>query len=204
MKQLRIYPSSINERFIEEAVASLREGNLIIYPTDTVYAIGCDALNNNAIEQICALKGVDPRKQTLSVVCADISQASAYARIDNRAFALLRQYTPGAVTFILPASTSLPKVFKGRKSVGVRVPANPIAVALAEALGNPLLSMSTSISDGDPAEASEPDAVALEYADRIGLMIDGGSCGGGLSTVVDITDSSSPEIIREGLVDFEA
>lgn len=204
MKQLRIYPSSINERFIEEAVASLREGNLIIYPTDTVYAIGCDALNNNAIEQICALKGVDPRKQTLSVVCADISQASAYARIDNRAFALLRQYTPGAVTFILPASTSLPKVFKGRKSVGVRVPANPIAVALAEALGNPLLSMSTSISDGDPAEASEPDAVALEYADRIGLMIDGGSCGGGLSTVVDLTDSSSPEIIREGLVDFEA
>ncbi len=204
MKQLRIYPSSINERFIEEAVASLREGNLIIYPTDTVYAIGCDALNNNAIEQICALKGVDPRKQTLSVVCADISQASAYARIDNRAFALLRQYTPGAVTFILPASTSLPKVFKGRKSVGVRVPANPIAVALAEALGNPLLSMSASITDGDPAEASEPDAVALEYADRIGLMIDGGSCGGGLSTVVDITDSSSPEIIREGLVDFEA
>ncbi len=118
MKQLRIYPSSINERFIEEAVASLREGNLIIYPTDTVYAIGCDALNNNAIEQICALKGVDPRKQTLSVVCADISQASAYARIDNRAFALLRQYTPGAVTFILPASTSLPKVFKGQEERG--------------------------------------------------------------------------------------
>lgn len=203
MKQLRIYPSSINERFIEEAVAALKEGKLIIYPTDTVYAIGCDALNNNAIEQICALKGVDPRKQTLSVVCGDISQASGYARIDNRAFALLREYTPGAITFILPASTSLPKVFKGRKSVGVRVPANPIAVALAKALGNPLLSMSTSIADGDPAEASEPDAVALEYAERIGLMIDGGSCGGGLSTVVDLTDSASPEVIREGLVEFE-
>lgn len=203
MKQLRIYPSSINDRFIEEAVTTLKEGNLIIYPTDTVYAIGCDALNNSAVEQICAIKGIDPRKQTLSVVCADISQASAYARIDNRAFALLRQYTPGAVTFILPASTSLPKVFKGRKSVGVRIPDNPIAVALARALGNPLLSMSTSIADGEAAEASEPDAVAMAYASRIGLMIDGGSCGGGLSTVVDLTDSASPEVMREGLVEFE-
>lgn len=202
MKQLRIYPTSINDRFIEEAVETLRDGNLLIYPTDTVYAIGCDALNNSAIERICAIKGVDPRKQPLSVVCADISQASAYARIDNRAFALMKQYMPGAVTFILPASTSLPKVFKGRKTVGVRVPANPVAIALAKELGNPLLSMSARIDGGEAEEASEPDAVALAYDGKIGMMIDGGSCGGGLSTVVDLTDSSSPVVVRQGLVDF--
>lgn len=203
MNRLRIFPTSINTRHIAEMADAMRRGEIVIYPTDTVYAIGCDALNNGAVERLCALKGVDPRKQTLSIVCADISQASAYARIDNRAFQMLRRYLPGPVTFILPAATTLPKVFKGRHTVGVRVPDNPIAVALATELGNPLLSMSATVDGDDPAEATVPEAVELAYEDKVSIMIDGGESGGGLSTVVDLTESDSPSIIRQGIADIE-
>ena len=135
MNILRIYPSSINSRSIAEAVGTLRDGGLVIYPTDGLYALGCDALNNRAIEKICRIKDIDPRRNSLSIVCADISQASEYARIDNRAFGIMKRVLPGPFTLLLPASTTLPKVFKGRKIVGVRVPDNPIPRALAEALG---------------------------------------------------------------------
>ena len=121
MKSLRIYPSSVNSRYIAEAVDMLRKGELIIYPTDTLYAIACSALNQGAIEKLCRFKNIDSKKQTLSIVCADISQASEYARIDNIAYKLLRTHCPGAYTFILPAATTLPKAFKGRHTVGVRI-----------------------------------------------------------------------------------
>lgn len=202
MNQIRVYSTSINPRAIADAVSALRQGEPVIYPTDTVYALGCNALDNGAVERLCALRGVDPRKATLSVVCADIAMAAAYARIDNRAFRLLREYLPGPVTFVLPASTSLPKVFKGRRTVGVRIPACPVATMLAAELGNPLLSMSAIVDPDDPALSSEPDPVAVEYAAAVGLMLDSGSCGGGLSTVVDLTDSTQPEVIRQGLTPF--
>lgn len=194
MKQLRMYPSSLNDRFLDEAVECLQDGGVIIYPTDTLYALGCDALNNGAIERLCKIKGVDPRRQTLSVVCDGISMASEYARVDNEAFRILRANLPGPFTFILPASTSLPKVFKGRKEVGIRVPANPIATALAGRLGHPLLS--TSIPQDE--DGVDPATVALEYEGVAALLIDGGEGEGVPSTVVDITDSRNPEIIREG------
>lgn len=194
MKQLRRYPSSLNDRFLDEAVECLQDGGVIIYPTDTLYALGCDALNNGAIERLCKIKGVDPRRQTLSVVCDGISMASEYARVDNEAFRILRSNLPGPFTFILPASTSLPKVFKGRKEVGIRVPANPIATALAGRLGHPLLS--TSIPQDE--DGVDPSTVALEYEGVAALLIDGGEGEGVPSTVVDITDSRNPEIIREG------
>ncbi len=194
MKQLRMYPSSLNDRFLDEAVECLQDGGVIIYPTDTLYALGCDALNNGAIERLCKIKGVDPRRQTLSVVCDGISMASEYARVDNEAFRILRSNLPGPFTFILPASTSLPKVFKGRKEVGIRVPANPIATALAGRLGHPLLS--TSIPQDE--DGVDPSTVALEYECVAALLIDGGDGEGVPSTVVDITDSRNPEIIREG------
>ncbi|MDE5671893.1 MAG: threonylcarbamoyl-AMP synthase, partial [Duncaniella sp.] len=138
MKTLRIYPTSINDRYLDEVVDCLRDGGVIIYPTDTLYAIGCDALNNSAIERLCKIKGVNPQKQVLSVVCDGISMASEYARIDNEAFRILRTNLPGPFTFILPAATSLPKVFKGRKEVGIRVPDNTISRAIAERLGHPI------------------------------------------------------------------
>lgn len=189
-----MYPTSLNERFLDEAVECLKDGGIIIYPTDTLYALGCDALNNSSIEKLCKIKIVDPRKQTLSVVCDGISMASEYARIDNEAFRILRHNLPGPFTFILPAATTLPKVFKGRKEVGIRVPDNPIPRALAERLGNPILSTSL------PQEeiGLDPATVALDFEDVASLLIDGGESDGVGSTVVDITDSRSPEIVREG------
>ena len=108
MDTLIVYAGSIDERATERAVEALRSGLCIIYPTDTLYALGCDALNNRAVERLCALKGINPAKQQLSIVCSDLSQAAEYARIDNHAFKVLRHYLPGPYTFVLPASTSLP------------------------------------------------------------------------------------------------
>lgn len=200
MKTLHMYPSSINDRFLDEAVECLKDGGVIIYPTDSLYALGCDALNNAAIEKLCKVKGINPQKQTLSVVCSGLSMASEYAKIDNEAFRILRRNLPGAFTFILPASTRLPKVFKGRKAVGIRVPDNSIAVAIAERLGNPILSTS---AQRDGEEISDPQELAEEYKGVTSLLIDGGECDGKSSTVVDITDSYSPEIVREGKAELQ-
>lgn len=194
MKTLRMYPSSLNDRYLDEAVETLEKGGILIYPTDTLYALGCDALNNNAIEKLCKIKGLNPQKQTLSIICDGMSMASEYARIDNEAFRILRTNLPGPFTFILPASTTLPKVFKGRRTVGVRIPDNAIASAIAERLGHPVLSTSIP-QDGDGVD---PVTLALEYEDVVSLFIDGGEGDGQPSTVVDITDSRNPEIIREG------
>lgn len=197
MKILKMYTSNINDRFMDEVIETLRDGGIVIYPTDTLYAIGCDALKNNAIERICKIKGINPQRTNLSIVCSDISQASQYARIDNRAFQLLRENLPGAFTFILPAASTLPKVFKGRKTVGIRVPDNVIACEIAARLGNPILT--TSIEwDDDPEDGCNPQAIALKYEDIVDIVIDGGSGELTPSTIVDCTDSSAPEIIREG------
>lgn len=196
-----MYPTSINERYIDQAVEELRRGAVIIYPTDTRYAIGCDALNNRAVEAVCRLKGINPDKQRLSMVCADISQASEYARIDNDAFRVMRANLPGPFTFILPASTRLSKAFKGRKEVGTRVPDNAIARRLAETLGTPLLSTTANWEDADPDDLANPEAIADRYGREsvITLMIDGGPAPADLdSAVVSLIDSRSPEILRPG------
>lgn len=208
MKTLRMYPTSINDRYLDETVECLKDGGIIIYPTDTLYAIGCDALNNSAIERLCKLKGVNPQKQTLSVVCDGISMASEYARIDNEAFRVLRRNLPGAFTFILPAATTLPTVFKGRKVVGIRVPDNPIATSIAERLGHPILSSSLKVDDEVPEfDAQE---LAMAFDGVASILIDDGESGNGdsgwapgPSTVVDLTDSRNPEIIREGKGDLQ-
>lgn len=169
-----------------------------MYPTDTYYAIGCDALNNRAIERLCKVKGLNPDKQLLSIVCSDISQASEYARIDNKAFRLLRDNLPGAFTFILPAASTLPKVFKGRKTVGVRVPDNEISRAIAEALGHPVLTTSIPLEGIDEDEIIEPMSIAMRLENVADIMVDGGMGDNRPSTVVDCLDSSAPEVIREG------
>lgn len=197
MKIFKMYTSNINDRFMDEVIDTLADGGIVIYPTDTLYAIGCNALNNSAIERICKIKGINPQRTNLSIVCSDISQASQYARIDNRAYQLLRENLPGAFTFILPASTSLPKVFKGRKTVGVRVPENVIACEIAARLGNPILT--TSIEwDDDPEDGCNPQAIAMKYEGVVDIVIDGGYGELVPSTVVDCTDSANPEIVREG------
>lgn len=199
MKILRLYKGNVNQRFIDEAVESMRDGGIIIYPTDTLYAIGCDATNSRAIEKVCRIKGVNPDKQTLSIVCADLSQASEYARIDNKAFKLLHSNLPGPFTFILPATTRLPRQFKGRKTVGVRIPDNDISTALAETLGSPILSTSVSIDPDNPEDATEAHSLALTYNGKVDLAIDGGTGSVIPSAIIDITvDAASPEILREG------
>lgn len=195
MKTLRIFQDNINTRYIEETVKTLREGALIAFPTDTFYAIGCNALDNNAIEKLCRLKKIDPRKNFLSVICSDISQASKYARIDNQAFRIIRQNTPGPFTFILSAATSLPKVFKGRKEVGLRIPDNTIPRMIAEQLGNPILATTAT---SDDTKITVPEMVNIAYENTVDILIDDGELPGIGTTIVELKDSSSPEIIREG------
>lgn len=203
MQILKIYPNSINDRFIEQAVAALRDGEVIIYPTDSLYAFACDALNKKAIERLCHIKKINPDKNLLSIVCSDISQAAEFTRIDNNAFQTIKLHTPGPFTFILPASTKLPKIFKGRKTVGVRIPANPIATTLAKVLGNPLLTSSVLIDEEYPENSTEAETIAMTAPAETSLIIDGGHGYITPTTIIDLTDSSSPQIIREGLGKLE-
>lgn len=206
MKVIENRGSGVDSRALAEAVAALRNGDIIIYPTDTLYALGCDALNNRAIERLCRLKGINPDKNFLSIVCSGLSQAAEYARIDNTAFRMLKYYLPGPFTFILPASTTLPKVFKGRKSVGVRVPACDFARALAEELGNPVLTTSVA-PDGecDESELADASSLAMLYGGsaEIVLAVDGGEGSLVPSTIVDILDSRAPEVTRQGAGVFD-
>ncbi len=197
MRRLTVYPSSINRQYIDLAVEAISSGEIVIYPTDSLYALGCDALSQRAIERQCAIIGINPAKQLLSVVCADLSMASQYARIDNRAFRILKRNTPGPFTFVLPAANTLPKAFKSRRTVGIRIPDNAIAQALSQYLNGPILSASvTSGNEGEtPISADE-----IELLPQLGaeILIDGGDTDGNPTTVVDLTDSSSPVILRQG------
>lgn len=201
MKTYRMYPSSINDRYVEEIVEMLRRGATVIYPTDSLYAIGCDALNNRAVEKVCRLKGINPAKQRLAIVCSDISQASEYARIDNEAFRILKANLPGPFTFILPASSRLSKAFKGRREVGVRVPDSKIACRLAQALGNPLLTTTVEWEGAEEEDLCHPSAIALHYGDAVDALVDGGEGHSVPSAVISLLDPSSPDIIRQGPAD---
>ncbi len=174
MSYYHMYPSSINERYLEQIVELLRRGGTVVYPTDTLYAIGCDALNNRAVERVCRIRDINPAKQRLSMVCDDISQASEFARIDNNAFRIIRDNTPGPFTFILPASTSLAKQFKGRKEVGVRIPANEIARRIARELGSPLLSATATWPEAEDEQLIHPEEVMARVDGAVAAVIDAG------------------------------
>lgn len=203
MKVLKIYENSVNDRYISEAVEALRDGHIIIYPTDTVYAMAADSLNRRAVERLCHIRGLDPERNLLSMVCADLSQASDFVRIDNSAFGIIKNYLPGPFTFVLPSMTRLPKIFKGRKTIGMRVPDNNIARELARVLGNPLLSGSVPVDDGNPDSMTEPECLALTYANDVDIVIDGGTGGTEPSTVVDLVDPEGPVVIRQGAGNFD-
>ena len=195
MKILKIYAENPNERYLDMAVEALRNGGIVIYPTDTLYAFGCDALNNQAIERICRLKSIKSDKTNLSIICKDISQVAEYARFSNDDYKLLRNNLPGAFTFIFPSLSSLPKAFKGRKTVGIRIPDNNIAIRLVEKLGNPI--MTTSVAYEDEDYGCEPELMAQRYSDSIDVIIDAGRGELEPSTIVDCT-SGEPKIIRQG------
>ncbi len=194
---IKIYPENPNPREVAKAVNVLRDGGLVVYPTDTVYAIGCDALNVRAVERICALKGVNPQKSNLSIICYDLSNISEYAQVSNSAFKLLKKNLPGPFTFILPTGGRLPKIYKQRKEVGIRVPDNTIIRTLVKELGNPVLTMSVRDEDEVIEYTTDPELIHEKYADTVDLVIDGGYGGAEASTVVDCTDDEF-EIIRQG------
>lgn len=194
---IKIYPENPNPREVAKAVNVLRDGGLVVYPTDTVYAIGCDAMNVRAVERICALKGVNPQKSNLSIICYDLSNISEYAQVSNSAFKLLKKNLPGPFTFILPTGGRLPKIYKQRKEVGIRVPDNTIIRTLVKELGNPVLTMSVRDEDEVIEYTTDPELIHEKYADTVDLVIDGGYGGAEASTVVDCTDDEF-EIIRQG------
>lgn len=198
MKLLKMIKESPNERYIDIAVDALRRGEIIVYPTDTLYALGCDALNNNAIEKICRLKGMKSEKTNLSIICEDISEAAKYAKLSNRQFRMLKDNLPGPFTFILTALSKLPKAFKGRKTVGVRIPDDAIAIALVKALGNPIMTSSVELDDEGEDYMCEPELIAERYANDVALVVDAGRGRTEPSTIVDCTQDE-PEILRQGL-----
>ena len=197
-KFIKIYPENPNEREIQKVVECLREGGVIIYPTDTVYGLGCDITHSKALERIAQLKGVKLDKANFSFVCADLSHLSDYVKqIDTATFKLLKRALPGAYTFILPGNNNLPKEFKKKKTVGIRVPDNNIARTLVEKLGNPIVSSSIYDEDEVVEYTTDPELIFEKWQDKVDIVIDGGYGDNVPSTIIDLS-TGVPELIREG------
>ncbi|WP_405567444.1 L-threonylcarbamoyladenylate synthase [Polaribacter sp. Asnod6-C07] len=195
---IKIYNDNPNQRAIDKVVSILKKGGLIIYPTDTVYGLGCDITNTKALEKIAKIKGVKLEKANFSFVCNDLSHLSDYIKqIDSPTFKLLKRALPGPYTFILPGSNNLPRAFKKRKTVGIRIPDNNIARTLVSSLGNPIVS--TSIRDDDDIleYTTDPELIYEKWQNLVDVVVDGGYGDNYASTIIDLTDSE-PEVIREG------
>lgn len=195
---IKIYEENPNPKEIKRVVKILRDGGVIIYPSDTVYALGCDIKNTRAMERVAQLRGVKLEKANFSFVCEDLSNLSDYVKqIDTSTFKLLKRNLPGPYTFILPGNNNLPTVFKKKKEVGIRVPDNVITQAIVHELGNPIIS--TSIKDEDEVieYTTDPELILEKWGNLVDLVIDGGYGGNIASTVIDLT-GDEPEVIREG------
>ena len=196
---LRIYPENPEGKKIDKVVEVLRSGGLVIYPTDTVYGLGCDLFNAQAIDKICRLKGIDPRKNLLSFMCHDLSQASEYTKnFPTPLFKLLKKTLPGPYTYILPSSNKAPKTIDPkRKTVGIRIPDHTIPQELITRLGNPIITTSVHDEDKIIDYPTEPELIYEKYINYVDIVIDGGVGGNVPSTVVDLT-GETPEVVREG------
>lgn len=200
---VKIYPENPNERAIKKIVQVLRNGGVIIYPTDTVYAMGCDITNNKALEKLARIKGIKLNKNRWSFMCEDMSHLSDHVKqLDSKTFKLLKRALPGPYTFILPGSSKLPKNFKNRKTVGIRISDNSIIQALLKELGNPIVT--TSIHDQDEIidYTTDPEIIFYNWQNQVDLVIDGGIGGNIPSTIIDLTNYE-PEVIREGKGDLD-
>ncbi|MDG1374503.1 MAG: L-threonylcarbamoyladenylate synthase [Flavobacteriaceae bacterium] len=195
---LKIYPENPSPKAIEKVVKILKEGGLIIYPTDTVYGLGCDITNVKALERIAKIKGVKLERSNFSFICHDLSNLSDYVtQIETPIFKLLKRVLPGPYTFILPGANTLPHPFKKKKTVGIRIPDNPIALGIVEALGNPIVS--TSIHDEDEIleYTTDPELIYEKWGSKVDLVIDGGYGGNQPSTVIEVKGSEIT-IVRQG------
>ena len=199
-KYIRLNPDQPDSKSIDEIVKTLKNGGVIIYPTDTVYGVGCDITNPKAIEKVAQIKGTKAKKANLSIVCHNLSHLSSYVRpIPNSVFRVLKKSLPGAFTFILPANTNVPKVFNTKKKeVGIRVPANNIPRAIVEELGNPIVT--TSVIDVDELleYTMDPDMIYERFKDQVDIVIDGGY-GNNIPSTIVLVQNENFEILRQGL-----
>ncbi|MDA9126144.1 L-threonylcarbamoyladenylate synthase [Flavobacteriaceae bacterium] len=195
---LKIYPENPNPKAIEKVVEVLKRGGLIIYPTDTVYGLGCDITNVKALERVSKIKGIKLERSNFSFICHDLSNLSDYVtQIETPIFKLLKRTLPGPYTFILPGANTLPHPFKKKKTVGIRIPDNSIALEIVETLGNPIVS--TSIRDDDEIleYTTDPELIFEKWNAKVDLVIDGGYGGNQPSTVIEV-NGTEISVIREG------
>jgi len=198
--RIELHGNTLNVRAVEQAVTILQNGGLIIYPTDTVYGIGCDISKKSAVEKIYRIKGIEKQKP-LSFICSDIKDISRYAKISTSNYRDLRRYLPGPYTFILPGTREAPKVLISKqKTVGIRIPDHALTLAIVEALGNPIISTSVNISE--QSFASDPQEFSEFYEGKVDLILDSGPTWAGLSSVIDMTNDDGPTVIREGQGDI--
>ena len=200
---LSIHPENPQQRLIAKAAEIVRKGGVIAYPTDSVYAIGCHIGDKHAMDRIRAIRLLD-KNHNFTLMCRDLSDLASYARVDNSAFRSLKVHTPGPFTFILPATSEVPRrlMHPKRKTIGLRVPDSPIAQALLTELGEPMMSV-TLIMPGDEYPLSDPYDIRAALEAHVDVLIDGGHCGLEPTTVVDMT-GPVPEIMRQGMGDFSA
>ncbi|AZA83971.1 threonylcarbamoyl-AMP synthase [Chryseobacterium lactis] len=197
-KILKIYPDNPQENLVNEVIKTLKNGGLIIYPSDTIYALGCNIFDIKAMEKLAQLKKMKLEKSKFSIICNDLSHLSDFTRpIDTSVFRFLKNHLPGPFTFILDANKSLPLAYKGHKTIGIRVPAHPIPQLIVEKLGHPIAS--TSIHDDDEIieYSTDPELIAEKYDHLVDIVIDSGYGDNVASTIVDLT-SGEPEVIRQG------
>lgn len=194
----KLYSKNNDPDVLQHIVDILNDGGIIIYPTDTMYAMGCHALKERPIERICKLKNIDPRKNNLSIICYDLSNISEYARVSNATFKLMKRNLPGPFTFVLNADSQLPKIFRNRKEVGIRVPDNNIIREICHLLDAPILTTTLPLRPGEDIEyVTDPELIDEKFGEEVDLVIDGGIGGIEPSTVINCCEDV-PEIIRQG------
>ena len=196
---LKIHPQNPEQRKIDQVIDCLRDGGVIIYPTDTVYGIGCDIYNQKAVERICRIRNIDRKKANFSFICYDLSHLSDFARnVDTTTYKLMKKAFPGPFTFVLQAKNTVPDLFKSKKkTVGIRIPENNIAREIVNRLGNPLMSASVHDEDEVIEYTTNPELIHEKYEDMVDMVIDGGFGDNHVSTVIDCSNGSA-EILRQG------
>jgi len=194
---LKLYENNPNPAQIRHIAEVLRSGGIIIFPTDTVYAFGCSIFNSAGVEFISRLKNKDLRRSNLSFICHELSEVSEYAKMDDTAFKLMKKNLPGPFTFILDGSSKLPKLFKNKKTVGIRMPDNAIALAIVRELGNPMMTSSIFTDEKTTEYITDPELIEERFGLQVAVVIDGGMGGLQHSTIVDCT-GDEPEVVREG------
>lgn len=200
---IKLFEDNPNRRDIMKVVDVLRDGGIIIYPTDSVYAIGCDINNVKAVQRVAQLKGVKPEKANFSMICRDLGNIATYAKVSNEVFKVMKRSFPGPFTFILPATNKLPNVLMNkRKTIGIRIPDNYIVHSIVEELGNPLLTTSLHDDDDVLEYMTDPELIHEKYGKSVEMVIDGGFGHNIASTVVDCTGDNI-EIIRQGIGEIE-